>query len=73
MGKKYNIGNKNDMKKFMKNVEKKVYSSAESGVKNSTHTIECPKCKTSKKISFKNGVGKCPTCRSSIDLDINWV
>ncbi len=72
MVKKYRAGNKNDMKKFMKNVEKQVYSSAESGVKNTTHTVECPKCKTSKKIRFKKGVGKCPTCHSRIELDLNW-
>ncbi|UTH13322.1 hypothetical protein [Macrococcus equipercicus] len=73
MPKKYNLGNKRDMDKFFKELEKDVKKQAEKNIRNSTLEIPCPNCGEKVKVSFRQGKGKCPKCGVSITQDQKWV
>lgn len=42
MPKKFNLSSKSDMKRFMKELEKQVYSNAEKEVLSRKYEVECP-------------------------------
>lgn len=68
MAKKYNLGNKSDMKRFEQDIMNKVHSIAEDTVMSNGCEIECPHCH--KKVSVPNGFSYCPKCHGAINTDI---
>ena len=69
MGKNYNINSKSDMKRFMKDLEKQVYSNAEQQLYSQNYDVECPHCHS--KVSVPAGKSICPICRNTIELNLN--
>lgn len=63
---------KRDIDKMFRNLEKDMKSEVSKQAMNDKHEIVCPECDKKRKISFKNGKGKCPKCGSTITLDLNW-
>lgn len=69
MSKKYNLGSNSDMRRFMKDLEKQIYSNAEQQIYSQTYAVDCPHCHN--KVSVKPGSSLCPFCRNQIKLNLN--
>lgn len=67
------MSNKRQMNKFFKNIEKTTKDTAQNAILNKTREVDCSKCERKRKVSFKDGKGKCPKCNSKITLDLNLV
>lgn len=68
MTKKYNLGNKSDIKHFKEDLMGKVHSIVEDTVMERDVEIECPHCH--KKVSVPKGFSYCPKCHGAINTDI---
>ena len=73
ISKKFNLGNKRDMNKFLKNLEKDIRKQAEIHVSNSLISLKCPKCDSNVKVNFQNNYGTCPNCFNTLIQDQKWV
>lgn len=69
MTKKYNLGKKSDMKRFERDILKKVTSIAEQNVLSRDYEVECPHCHN--KVSVPNGFSYCPKCHGAINTNVN--
>lgn len=69
MSKKYNLGNKSDMRRFERDLNKSVQNMTINALRSQAITIECPYCKRS--FSACSGSNTCPYCRRSVDLKLN--
>ncbi len=58
----YELGNKSDMKRFMKDLEKEVIKDIESQLKN----YRCPSC--GHRFSAEIGENVCPSCHQEITI-----
>lgn len=67
--KKYNLGNKNDMKKFGKELNRLTEAAAIKAMKNRTFKIECPNCEAS--VYVKIGRNICSSCGQEINFQLD--
>ena len=70
MPKNYNLSNKSDMKRFTKDLEKRVMEKAKTVASNSSFNATCPHC--SARIEVKPGKGFCSFCGQEIDVQLNF-
>ncbi|AWR91948.1 hypothetical protein LJ555_11740 [Lacticaseibacillus paracasei] len=67
MAKKFNLGSKSDMRRFMRAIEEEAKDKASDAIINHSYDFECPKCGT----KFMVRVGSpnvCPKCGTSVNL-----
>ncbi len=69
MTKKYNLGNKSDMNKLMKDIEKQIKDDAKHQLKLQKYDITCPHCQAP--VSVYAGKSNCPFCKEEIDLKLD--
>lgn len=72
MGKKYNLGSSSDMRRFAKDLEKDVLSTAKDQISNSSFDATCPECGENLKVH--SGLNVCRFCghRFNVDLKFNF-
>lgn len=67
--KKYNLSSKSDMKRFERDMKKKVQSIAEEKVRSRYYEVECKNCHS--KISAHAGYNQCPVCHHTFSLNLD--
>lgn len=67
--KKYNLGNKSDLRRLQKDIEAKAKGIAENAARSKAYTVECPHCHRSVTISPESPI--CPECRKLIRVQLN--
>lgn len=65
----YKLGNSADMKRFMKDLEKKVLDNAKHQVIHQRYEVQCPHCQA--KVRILPGKHPCPACGKVIDFELN--
>jgi predicted amidophosphoribosyltransferase len=70
MAKKYNLGSKSDMRKFMKDFNREVINDVKSQALNGEFEVTCPSC--SNDITVPAGKSICSVCGEEIDLQIEF-
>lgn len=69
MSKNYNLGNKSDLRRFKKDLNKTVQNMAVNALQSRSITVTCPHCK--KKFPAHSGANTCPFCRRSVNLQLD--
>lgn len=69
MKKNYNLNSKSDMKRYLKDLKKQVYSTVEKEALSQEYEVECPSCHN--KISVRSGKNYCPVCNEEINFSLN--
>lgn len=72
MSKNYNLGNKSDMSRLERDLNKSVQNMAVNALQSKTISVACPRCK--RNFSAHSGTNTCPFCRRPVNLklDINF-
>lgn len=70
MGKKYNLGSASDMKRFSRDLEKRVTNMIYDAANNVEFDYNCPHCNAS--IKIRSGFNICPVCRREIKVKLNF-
>jgi len=68
MAKKYDLGSKSDMKKFMRDLNTQVINDANKQLQKRENYIACPNCKVPIAVSI--GTNICPFCKHKIENEL---
>lgn len=66
----YDLGNKNDMNKFMRDIERDLTQQVKKDALVKNYDIDCPHC--SENVSVPVGKSLCPKCSEEIDLKLDF-
>ena len=69
MGKSYNIGSKSDMRRFERDLKKRVTELAEESIRSGTYTANCPHCGEETEVT--DGLNRCSHCHQQFKVTIN--
>ena len=67
--KKYNLGSKSDMRRFMRDFEKDIKTGIRKDLLKETFDINCPNC--NRNIKVRKGRNVCPYCREEINFNLD--
>ena len=70
MAKKYNLGSKSDMRKFIKDLEGAVSADLKSQAMKSSYDVVCPECGRAFQATPDNNT--CPNCREVVEFKLTF-